>query len=141
MSIQSVKGVEIGCGFSASSLPGSEVHDEIFYEQDKGYYRKTNRAGGMEGGISNGSPLLVRAALKPIPTLYKPLCSVDTSSRQAFNARVERADTCAVPAGSVVGEAVLAWELASVFLEKFGGDSLVEIKRNFQGYVEHLKGR
>ncbi len=141
MSIQAVKGVEVGLGFAAAGLPGSRVHDEIFYDGEKGYYRKTNRAGGLEGGITNGAPLVIRAALKPIPTLLKPLRSVDMATRQAFSAQVERSDTCAVPAGAVVGEAALAWELARAFLEKFGGDSLEETGGNYRSYLEYLQGR
>lgn len=141
MSIQAVKGVEIGCGFAGAGMTGSQVHDEIFYSQEEGYYRTTNRGGGIEGGISNGSPVVVRAALKPIPTLYKPLRSVDTVSHEAFAAQVERSDTCAVPAGAVVGEAVMAFELAKAFLEKFGGDSLEEVSRNYQGYMRRIMER
>ena len=141
MSIQAVKGVEIGCGFKGVDLPGSLVHDEIFYSTERGYYRRTNRAGGIEGGISNGSPIVIRAALKPIPTLYKPLQSVDMGTHEAFAASVERSDTCAVPAASVVGEAVLAFELAKAFLEKFGGDSLEEVQRNYQSYILDIQAR
>ncbi|AEG61327.1 chorismate synthase [Desulforamulus ruminis] len=128
MSIQAIKGVEIGLGFGAAAVPGSQVHDEIFYSPEKSYYRATNRAGGIEGGISNGEPLVVRAAMKPIPTLYKPLRSVDTGSKEPFTASVERSDACAVPAACVVGEAVVAWEIAVAILEKFGGDSLRELR-------------
>lgn len=141
MSIQAVKGVEVGLGFAAASLPGSRVHDEIFYDPGKGYYRKSNRAGGLEGGMTNGSPVVVRAALKPIPTLAKPLQSVDMASHEAFAAQVERSDTCAVPAGAVVGEAALAWELARAFLEKFGGDSLEETRQNYRAYMDCIKKR
>ena len=141
MSIQAVKGVEIGCGFEGADLPGSHVHDEIFYSRERGYYRKTNRAGGIEGGISNGSPIVIRAAFKPIPTLYKPLQSVDMGTHEAFRASVERSDTCAVPAASVVGEAVLAFELANAFMEKFGGDSLEEVQRNYRSYILDIQAR
>ncbi len=141
MSIQAVKGVEIGQGFAAAASPGSKVHDEIFYKQREGYYRLTNNAGGIEGGLSNGSPIVVRAALKPIPTLYQPLRSIDMSTHAEHKAQVERSDICAVPAASVVGEAVLAWELAVAFLEKFGGDNLTEIKDNYRRYKEYLKWR
>ncbi|HHW42854.1 MAG TPA: chorismate synthase, partial [Desulfotomaculum sp.] len=113
MSIQAIKGVEIGAGFAGAARPGSRVHDEIFYSREKGFYRRTNRAGGLEGGVTNGEPLVVRAAMKPIPTLYKPLRSVDLASREPFEASVERSDICAVPAACVVGEAVVAWELAA----------------------------
>jgi chorismate synthase len=141
MSIQAVKGVEIGCGFAGADLTGSKVHDEIFYSEEKGYYRQSNRAGGIEGGISNGSPIIIRAALKPIPTLYKPLQSVDMGTRQPYTASVERSDTCAVPAAAVVGEAVLAFELAKAFLDKFGGDSLEEVRQNYQAYMQGIQAR
>jgi len=146
MSIQAIKGVEIGLGFDASRRPGSHVQDEIFYESSRisqgmkmGYFRKTNNAGGVEGGISNGEDVVVRAAMKPIPTLYKPLMSVDTATRQPVEATVERSDVCAVPAAAVVGEAVVAVEIANAFLEKFGGDSMSEIRRNYDSYLEYLK--
>ena len=103
------------------------------------YYRTTNNAGGIEGGMSNGEPILVRAAMKPIPTLYKPLRSVDMKTHEPFEAAVERSDTCAVPAALVVAEAVVAIEIAAAFLEKFGGDSLVEIRRNFDGYCQQVR--
>ncbi len=141
MSIQAVKGVEIGQGFEAALLPGSKVHDEIFYTAAKGYYRSTNRAGGLEGGITNGSPVVVRCAVKPIPTLLKPLQSVEMNTHAPFEARVERSDVCAVPAASVVGEAVLAWELAAAFTAKFGGDSLEEMKANYRNYLAYLSRR
>ncbi|GAX89737.1 chorismate synthase [Effusibacillus lacus] len=134
MGIQAIKGVEIGLGFDAARRLGSDVHDEIFYSQDRGYYRDTNGAGGLEGGVSNGQPIVVRAAMKPIPTLYKPLRSVDMASKDAYEASIERSDVCAVPAAAVVGEAVTAWVLAQSFLEKFGGDSLEEIKNNYGNY-------
>jgi len=145
MSIQAIKGVEVGIGFESARRPGSLVHDEIYFEKDKagreksGFYRKTNNAGGIEGGVSNGEPIIVRAAMKPIPTLYKPLKSVDIDSKEPFEATVERSDVCAVPAAAVVAEAVVAIEIANAFLEKFGGDSISEIKRNYQGYLDYLK--
>lgn len=128
MGIQAIKGVEIGLGFGAAQVPGSLVHDEIKYSPELGFFRATNRAGGIEGGITNGEPVIVRAAMKPIPTLYKPLRSVDLETKEEFEASVERSDVCAVPAACVVGEAVVAWELAVVLKEKFGGDSLGELK-------------
>ncbi|MBI5696304.1 MAG: chorismate synthase [Nitrospirae bacterium] len=140
LSIQAMKGVEIGMGFDAARLPGSKVHDEIFYAKDKGYYRKTNHAGGIEGGMSNGSDIVIRVAMKPIPTLYKPLRSVDVITKEPFKASVERSDSCAVPAAAVVGEAVAAFVIAQAFAEKFGGDSVAEMKRNFDGYMEQVKG-
>jgi chorismate synthase len=144
MSIQAIKGVECGIGFEASRRPGSKVHDEIFYDPGRvdtmsGYYRQTNNAGGLEGGMSNGEDIVIRAAMKPIPTLYTPLRSVDMVTKEPFDATVERSDTCAVPAAAVVAEAVVAIEIASAFLEKFGGDSLSEIRRNYDGYRAHLK--
>jgi chorismate synthase len=139
MSIQAIKGVEIGIGFAAARVPGSQVHDELFYDPERGYYRETNRAGGLEGGITNGEPLILRAVMKPIPTLYKPLRSVDMLTREPYEASVERSDVCAVPAAAVVGEAVAAFEIAGSLIEKFGGDSLAEMKRNYDGYMEYVK--
>lgn len=135
MSIQAVKGVEIGMGFEAAHKNGSQVHDEIFYDEGLGFYRKTNNAGGLEAGITNGCPVVVRAAVKPIPTLYKPLRSVDIKTKQPFAAGVERSDICAVPAAGIVGEAALAWVLADAMTEKFGGDSIEEMRSNFQSYM------
>ncbi len=137
MSIQAIKGVEVGIGFEAARRPGSQVHDEIFYLD--GYCRNTNNAGGIEGGMSNGEAIVLRAAMKPIPTLYKPLRSVDMRTHEAFEATVERSDTCAVPAALVVAEAVVAIEVANALLEKFGGDSVVEIRRNIEGYREQIR--
>lgn len=137
MSIQAIKGVEVGIGFEAARRPGSQVHDQISYGDR--YYRDSNNAGGIEGGMSNGEPIVLRAAMKPIPTLYKPLRSVDMRTHEAFEATVERSDTCAVPAALVVAEAVVAIEIANALLEKFGGDSVVEIRRNIQGYREQIK--
>jgi len=146
MSIQAIKGVEIGMGFDSAARPGSLVHDEIYFDscriakgEKTGFYRKTNNAGGIEGGITNGEPVVIRAAMKPIPTLYKPLISVDLATKEKIEATVERSDVCAVPAATVVMEAVVAIELANAFLEKFGGDSMEEIKRNYEGYLEYLK--
>ena len=138
MSIQAIKGVEIGLGFAAATRPGSQVHDEIFHSPERGFYRHTNRAGGLEGGMTNGEPVVMRAAMKPIPTLYKPLRSVDFISKEPFNASVERSDVCAVPAACVVGEAVVAWELAAACLEKFGGDNLAEMKDNLRRYLDRV---
>lgn len=146
MSIQAIKGVEVGIGFQSARQTGSKVHDEIFWGADRldqgtvsAYYRVSNNAGGIEGGMSNGEPVIVRAAMKPIPTLYKPLRSVDMLSHEPFEATVERSDTCAVPAALVVAEAVVAIEIANAFLEKFGGDSLREIRRNYEGYLKQLQ--
>lgn len=139
MSIQAIKGVEIGLGFDSAKTPGSQVHDELFYSPENGFYRQTNRAGGLEGGIANGEPLVVRAAMKPIPTLYKPLKSVDFITKEPFAASVERSDICAVPAASVVAEAAVSFVLANAFMEKFGGDSLIEMKRNYAGYMDYVR--
>ena len=139
MSIQAIKGVEIGLGFSCAERFGSEVHDEIFYEKMQGFYRKTNNAGGLEGGMSNGETIVLRAAMKPIATLGKPLRSVDIKSKKPYKACVERADVCAVPAAGVVGETVVAFEVARALKEKLGGDSLAEMKTNFSNYKKYLK--
>lgn len=164
MSIQAIKGVEVGDGFAAAALPGSRVHDEIFHRAaapaDAGgrsdaapslppelpghfaasaYYRATNRSGGIEGGVTNGEPVVVRGAMKPIPTLYRPLRSVDIETKDPFLASVERSDTCALPAAAVVGEAVVAWELAVAWTEKFGGDTLREMEAAFEGYCRRLE--
>ncbi|WP_458464348.1 chorismate synthase [Paenibacillus sp.] len=134
MSINAFKGVEIGIGFEAGVIRGSQVHDEIMHTDERGYHRATNRLGGFEGGMTNGMPVVVRGVMKPIPTLYKPLQSVDIDTKEAFTAQVERSDACAVPAASVVMEHVVAWEIAKAFLEKFGGDSMEEIRANVASY-------
>ncbi|HUO76974.1 MAG TPA: chorismate synthase [Thermodesulfovibrionales bacterium] len=140
MSIQAIKGVEIGLGFEMAGGSGSGVMDEIFYHGQKtGFYRKTNNAGGIEGGMTNGMPVLVRAGMKPIPTLRKPLSSVDIISKEPFEAAYERSDVCAVPAASVIGEAMTALVIADAFLEKFGGDSMEEITANYKAYLEYVK--
>lgn len=130
MSIPAIKGVEIGMGFAVAKLPGSQVHDEIYYKNNK-YFHKTNHAGGLEGGITNGEPIIIRAAMKPIATLTKPLQSVDIKTKQPVEGHKERADVCAVEAAAVIAEAVTAIEIANALFEKFGGDSLEEVKRNF----------
>ncbi|PWW44037.1 MULTISPECIES: chorismate synthase [Paenibacillus] len=139
MSINAFKGVEIGIGFEAGTIRGSQVHDEIVHSEERGYHRATNRLGGFEGGMTNGMPVVVRGVMKPIPTLYKPLQSVDIDTKEAFTAQVERSDACAVPAASVVMEHVVAWEIAKAFLEKFGGDSMEEIRVNFANYNNQLE--
>ena len=141
MAIHSVKGVEIGLGFEQASRPGSEVHDRIFYDSGgdsrrKKFYRKTNNAGGLEGGITNGEDIVVRVAAKPISTLNQPLQTVDVVSKKKGEAIVERTDNCVVPALAVVAEAVTALVLADAFLEKFGSDNLAETERNFQSYLD-----
>ncbi len=131
MSIQAIKGVEMGLGFAAAGLPGSRVHDEIFADE-AGFKRGSNNAGGLEAGMTNGQNLVLRAAMKPIATLYKPLRSVNLESGLEAQAAIERSDICAVPAAAVVGEAVVAFELAIAFMEKFGGDSIAEIDKRFK---------
>lgn len=138
MSIQAIKAVEIGAGTEVSKVFGSQLHDQIYYSKEKGFFRKTLRAGGIEGGISIGGPIVVRAHMKPLSTLRKPMMSVDIKNKRPFQATVERSDVSAVPAAGVVAEGVLAVELANAFLEKFGGDSLTELKRNFQGYLQQV---
>lgn len=139
MSINAFKGVEVGIGFEAGELRGSQVHDEILYSEERGYHRASNRLGGFEGGMTNGMPIVVRGVMKPIPTLYKPLQSVDIDTKEAFTAQVERSDACAVPAASVVMEHVVTWEVAKAFLEKFGGDSMEEIHANYRNYLAQLE--
>jgi chorismate synthase len=141
MSIQAIKGVEIGIGFTAASRRGSQVHDEILYSKDRGFHRKTNRAGGIEGGVSNGEEIVVRAAMKPIPTLRSPLSSVDIATKKAFTASVERSDVVAVPAASVVVGAAAAFVLADAMLEKFGGDNLAETRSNYEQYLAQIRNR
>jgi chorismate synthase len=136
MSINAFKGVEFGLGFEAAERFGSQVHDEIIWNETDGYRRKTNNLGGFEGGMTTGMPIVVRGVMKPIPTLYKPLTSVDIETKEPFAASIERTDNCAVPAASVVCEAVVAWEVANAFLEKFGGDRFDEIKAAFDRYQE-----
>lgn len=139
MSVPSVKAVEIGLGFETAKRFGSQVHDEIYYSGSEGFYRKTNNAGGIEGGVTNGCNIVLRAAMKPISTLMKPLHSINIDTKEETSASVERSDVCAVPAGAVIGESVVALELADAFLEKFGGDSFDEIKRNYNGYMEQVR--
>ena len=138
MSIQAFKGVEIGAGFDAARSPGSLVHDEIEYVAGE-VRRRTNRAGGLEGGMTNGEPIIVRGAMKPIPTLYKPLETIDLNTKERFLATVERSDVCAVPAAAVVAEAVVAIELAAAMLEKFGGDSMEEMLANLAAYRQYVE--
>jgi chorismate synthase len=138
-SIHAIKGAEVGMGFEAARRPGSEVHDEILLDPAGGFTRGTNSAGGLEGGVTNGQPVVVRAAMKPISTLRRPLRSVDLETKAPVEAVVERSDVVAVPAAGVVGEAMMAIVLAEAFLEKFGGDSLDEIRRNYGTYQEYLK--
>lgn len=140
LSIQAFKGVEIGLGFDVANLPGSKVHDEIIWSNERGYYRATNNAGGIEGGMTNGEPLIVKGAMKPIPTLYKPLNSIDIDTKEPYKATIERSDTCAVPAASIVAESVIAFEIANAFFEKFAGDSINEITTNYRSYLKQVEG-
>lgn len=139
MSINAFKGAEIGIGFEAARRPGSEVHDEIVWDETDGYTRKTNRAGGIEGGMTTGMPVIVRGVMKPIPTLYKPLQSVDIDTKEAFQASIERSDSCAVPAAGVVAEAVVAWELANAMVEQFGRDRMDLIQQNVMNHREYVR--
>ncbi|SFA90995.1 chorismate synthase [Selenomonas ruminantium] len=137
MSIQAIKGVEIGAGFACAVLPGSQIHDEIFLADGR-VQRKTNRAGGLEGGMTNGENIVLRAAMKPIPTLMTPLKSIDIESREAVLACKERSDTCAVSAASVVGEAMTAFVMAQAICEKFGGDALTDVKAAMAAYNKRI---
>jgi len=140
LSIQAIKGVEFGMGFGVGQVLGSEVHDGIFYDKkDQSFPRRSNNAGGLEGGMTTGSDLVIRGVMKPISTLYKPLESVDIDSKKTFEASVERSDTCAVPAAGVIAENILCFEVANALIEKFGGDSLEEIQRNFDSYLKQIK--
>ena len=140
MSIPAIKGVGIGPAFENAGRLGSQVHDEIFYDTDeRRFYRKQNRAGGLEGGITNGEPLVVRAAMKPLSTLMQALQSVDVLTKEAFGASRQRTDTCAVPAAGIVGEAMLAIVLAQAMREKFGGDNLEEMQTYYNAYMDYVR--
>lgn len=132
VSINAFKGVEFGIGFEAGRKKGSEVHDEILWDPENGYTRRTNRLGGIEGGMSTGMPIVVRGVMKPIPTLYKPLESVDIETKETFKASVERSDACAVPAASVVAENVIAWEVAKAIVDQFHSDQLPQLKAQIE---------
>ncbi|MDK1032087.1 MAG: chorismate synthase, partial [Planctomycetia bacterium] len=146
VSIPAIKGVEFGMGFASARRRGSEVHDTIGYDESHretaslGYIRGSNNAGGLEGGMTNGQPVILRAAMKPISTLKKPLASINLATKKATEAAYERSDVCAVPAASVVAENVVAFEIASAMREKFGGDSLVEMKANYQQFLTSARG-
>jgi chorismate synthase len=139
-SIQAIKGCELGLGFETARRPGSAVHDEIVFASGTGFNRSTNNAGGLEGGVTNGQPVIARAAMKPLSTLRTPLKSVDLATKEVVEAVVERSDVCAVPAAGIVGEAMMAIVLADALLEKFGGDSVEEIRRNYRAYQDGLAG-
>lgn len=140
-SIQSVKGVSLGEAWEVASGPGSEAHDEIFWSEERGWYRETNRAGGLEGGMTNGEPLVARAAIKPISTLTKPLRSVDTETHEPAQAMRERTDSTVVPAAGVVGEAMVALALAGAYKEKFGGDHIDDVRAAVEAYEERIGWR
>ena len=139
MSINAFKGVEIGLGFEMAKKYGSEVHDEIAWDEERGYYRKSNRLGGLEGGMSTGMPIVIRGVMKPIPTLYKPLESVDIITKEPFVATIERSDPCAVPAASVVAEHVIATALAQAIMEEFRSDTMDGMKREIEEHRRYVK--
>ncbi len=141
MSIQAIKGVEIGIGFDVANNRGSNVMDEIFYNDEKGIYRESNRLGGIEGGMTTGDEIVVRCAMKPIPTLYKPLNSINMKTLESFQATVERSDTCAVPACSVVCENVVAFVILQFMLDKFGKDNIEDVMNNYNSYMNRLGDR
>ena len=138
LSIQAIKAVAVGDGYEVAGLPGSQSHDEIFHDEERGYFRETNRAGGVEGGMTTGAPLVVRASMKPLPTLTKPLRSVDISTHEAAEALRERTDSCTVPAAGVVGEAMVAFVLADGYRRKFGGDHINDVKLALLAYEERI---
>ena len=141
LSIQAIKAVSIGDGFEVAGVPGSQAHDEIFYDEDRGYYRASNRAGGVEGGMTTGAPLVVRGSMKPLPTLTKPLRSVDIATHEPAEALRERTDSCTVPAAGVVGEAMVAFVLADAYRAKFGGDHIDDARGALQAYKERIAWR
>ncbi len=141
LSIQAIKAVSIGDGAEVVGLPGSQAHDEIFYDDQRGYYRETNRAGGLEGGMTTGAPLVVRASMKPLPTLTKPLRSVDIATHEPAEALRERTDSCTVPAAGVVGEAMVAFVLADAYRRKFGGDHIDDVRASLEAYEERIAWR
>ncbi len=139
MSINAFKGVEFGLGFKMAQKPGSEVHDEIAWSEELGYYRKSNRLGGLEGGMTTGMPIVIRGVMKPIPTLYKPLESVDIDTKEPFVATIERSDPCAVPAASVVAEHVIATEMAKAIMEEFRSDTMNGLQEEIERYRQYVK--
>ncbi len=139
VSINAFKGVEFGIGFEAARKPGSEVHDEIIWSEQQGYTRRTNRLGGFEGGMTTGEPIVVRGVMKPIPTLYKPLQSVDIETKEPFTASIERSDSCAVPAAAVVAESAVAWELAGALVEQFYSDRFDKLASQVREYREYAR--
>ena len=141
LSIQAIKAVSIGDGFEVAGVPGSQAHDEIFYDEARGYHRASNRAGGVEGGMTTGAPLVVRGSMKPLPTLTKPLRSVDIATHEPAEALRERTDSCTVPAAGVVGEAMVAFVLADAYRAKFGGDHIDDARGALQAYKERIAWR
>jgi chorismate synthase len=141
LSIQAMKAVAIGDGIEVAGLPGSQAHDEIFYDEARGYYRETNRAGGLEGGMTTGAPVVVRGSMKPLPTLTKPLRSVDIATHEPAEALRERTDSCTVPAAGVVGEAMVAFVLADAYRRKFGGDHIDDVRGALRAYEERIGWR
>jgi chorismate synthase len=141
LSIQAAKGVGLGDGFDLAATPGSRAHDEIFYSDDRGFYRETNHAGGLEGGMTNGEPLVARGAMKPLPTLTQPLRSVDIDTKAPAQALRERTDSCTVPAAGVVGEAMVAIVLAGAYREKFGGDHIDDVLEAVDRYRRRIGWR
>lgn len=139
VSINAFKGVEFGMGFKMASQNGSNVHDEILYNNDEGFIRKTNNLGGFEGGMTTGMPIVIRGVMKPIPTLYKPLMSVNIDTKEPFKATIERSDPTAVPAASIVAEHMVAIEITKAILEKFGSDDFSDLKRNIENYNKRLE--
>jgi chorismate synthase len=141
LSIQAIKAVSIGDGIEVAGVPGSQAHDEIFYDDARGYYRETNRAGGLEGGMTTGDPLVVRGSMKPLPTLTKPLRSVDIATHEPAEALRERTDSCTVPAAGVVGEAMVAFVIADAYRRKFGGDHIADVREALHAYEERIGWR
>jgi chorismate synthase len=141
MGIQAIKGVELGMGFGVAERPGSQVHDALFHDPATGFTRSSNNAGGLEGGMTNGEPIVVRAAMKPLSTMKKPLPSVNMQTHEAVSAHFERSDVCAVPAAGVICEAMVGIVLAETVLEKFGGDSMEELLRNYESYLADVRAR
>ena len=141
MSVQAIKGVEIGIGFDVANNTGSNVMDEIYYDNENGIKRKTNKLGGIEGGMTTGEEVIIRCAMKPIPTLYKPLKSININTLESYSASIERSDNCAVPACSVVCENVVAFVICKYFLDKIGGDNLNDLKSNYNSYIKRLGDR
>jgi chorismate synthase len=141
VSIHAMKGAEVGGGYALAGIPGSQAHDEIFWSGERGYYRETNRAGGVEGGMTTGQPLVVTGAMKPLPTLTKPLRSVDTDTKEPASALKERTDSCTVPAAGVVGEAMVAIVLASAYRVMFGGDHIDDVVDAVRRYRDRIGWR